>query len=98
MARSDDNANDAESSEQTSVKQVCPECGNGQMSWIIREVTFGDITRTKGGLQYHAMKSGPVLGSEDESVMCTSCQSEFPPSELVGADEWSDETTDEREA
>ena len=56
---------------------VCPDCGNGRFSWIIRQVQFGAVHRfANGHIDVEGTKNGPITDSDigENGVFCVDCQ------------------------
>jgi uncharacterized protein (DUF983 family) len=87
MARSQSDTDD-EDATQTPAHQVCPECGHGRFSWVLKQVVFGTIDATDAGLDYHAEKHGHTEGDDNNFVMCQDCTTTHQPWDLIGAHEW----------
>lgn len=78
---------------------ACPECGNGQFSWIIHRVQFGEVHRfANGHIDVEATKNGPITDSDigENGVFCVECQKSRTYDELVPADAGNDVETEGR--
>ena len=68
---------------------VCPDCGNGRVSWIVHQVQFGDVHRfANGRIDVEVTKNGPITDSDigENGVFCVDCQEFRTYEELVPGD------------
>lgn len=68
----------------------CPDCGEQEFSWAIKQVQFGNIHEFDGENRLsEAMDMGPVLDDDlnHKGPYCTSCDEHKDLDELVIVDE-----------